>query len=44
MSGGVMTIVKRELAGYFVSPVAYVFLVIFLRTVAAPVTAPVESE
>ena len=30
MSGGVITIVKRELAGYFVSPVAYVFLVIFL--------------
>src|SRR5690606_8257872 len=30
MSGGVMTIVKRELVGYFVSPVAYVFLVIFL--------------
>ena len=30
MSGGVVTIVKRELAGYFVSPVAYVFLVIFL--------------
>lgn len=30
MSGGVTTIVKRELAGYFVSPVAYVFLVIFL--------------
>ena len=30
MSGGVGTIVKRELAGYFVSPVAYVFLVIFL--------------
>ena len=27
---GVMTIVKRELVGYFVSPVAYVFLVIFL--------------
>ncbi len=30
MSGGVGTIVKRELVGYFVSPVAYVFLVIFL--------------
>jgi ABC-2 type transport system permease protein len=30
MSGGMVTIVKRELAGYFVSPVAYVFLVIFL--------------
>ena len=30
MSGGVTTIVKRELTGYFVSPVAYVFLVIFL--------------
>ena len=30
MSGGVVTIVKRELVGYFVSPVAYVFLVIFL--------------
>jgi ABC-2 type transport system permease protein len=29
-TGGTMTIVKRELAGYFVSPVAYVFLVIFL--------------
>jgi ABC-2 type transport system permease protein len=29
-AGGVMTIVKRELTGYFVSPVAYVFLVIFL--------------
>ena len=26
----VQTIIKRELAGYFVSPVAYVFLVIFL--------------
>ena len=30
MSGSVGTIVKRELVGYFVSPVAYVFLVIFL--------------
>jgi len=29
-NGGVYTIVKRELGGYFVSPVAYVFLVIFL--------------
>ena len=27
---GVVTIIKRELVGYFVSPVAYVFLVIFL--------------
>jgi ABC-2 type transport system permease protein len=29
-ASSVVTIVKRELAGYFVSPVAYVFLVIFL--------------
>ena len=31
---GVFTIVKRELIGYFVSPVAYVFLVIFLLLMA----------
>jgi ABC-2 type transport system permease protein len=28
--GNIVTIIKRELGGYFVSPVAYVFLVIFL--------------
>ena len=28
--GSIRTIIKRELGGYFVSPVAYVFLVIFL--------------
>jgi ABC-2 type transport system permease protein len=28
--GGVMTVFRRELAGYFATPVAYVFIVIFL--------------
>ena len=31
----IWTITKRELAGYFNSPVAYVFLVIFLLITAA---------
>ena len=28
--GNIKTIAKRELTGYFASPVAYVFIVIFL--------------
>jgi len=30
MPGNVMTITRRELAGYFLTPIAYVFIVIFL--------------
>lgn len=30
MMGGVITVFRRELAGYFATPVAYVFIVIFL--------------
>ena len=28
--GGMITVFRRELAGYFATPVAYVFIVIFL--------------
>ena len=33
--GNIITIAKREVSGYFASPVAYVFIVIFLVLVPA---------
>ncbi|MGG5889600.1 ABC transporter permease subunit [Falsiroseomonas sp. HC035] len=33
--GGMVTVFRRELAGYFATPVAYVFIVIFLVTAGA---------